>query len=119
MLLEKGATKLRGFKSSHPDQYLAGKPASDIPVNIPVKTENAPNGVPLLHPSNENPLVGSTRSPKSQTVGAKALKEGMETILKSLQGMFKAVLQFEMPEVLTNGDIIIRRNRRIRKRPTT
>jgi hypothetical protein len=40
-----------------------------------------------------------------------ALKEGMETMLKSLQRMFKAIPQYEMPEVLENGDIIIRRKK--------
>ena len=41
----------------------------------------------------------------------KALKEGVQTILRALETMFKSVPQYEMPEVLENGDIIIRRKK--------
>ena len=41
----------------------------------------------------------------------KALKEGVQTILRALETMFKSVPQYEMPEVLDNGDIIIRRKK--------
>lgn len=41
----------------------------------------------------------------------RALKEGLQTILRALETMFKSVPQYEMPEVLENGDIIIRRKK--------
>ncbi|MDA1326867.1 MAG: hypothetical protein O3C34_19270 [Proteobacteria bacterium] len=41
----------------------------------------------------------------------RALKEGLRTILRALETMFKSVPQYEMPEVLENGDIIIRRKK--------
>lgn len=41
----------------------------------------------------------------------KALKEGVQTILRALETMFKAIPQYEMPELLDNGDIIIRRKK--------
>ena len=41
----------------------------------------------------------------------KALKEGVQTILRALETMFKAIPQYEVPEVLDNGDIIIRRKK--------
>jgi hypothetical protein len=47
-----------------------------------------------------------------------ALMEGVQTILRALETMFKSVPQYEMPEVLENGDIIIRRkNPRQKKAP--
>jgi hypothetical protein len=39
----------------------------------------------------------------------RALKEGVRTILRSLETMFETVPQYELPEVLENGDLIIRR----------
>lgn len=39
------------------------------------------------------------------------LKEGVQKILKALETMFRAIPQYEMPEVLDNGDIIIRRKK--------
>ena len=41
----------------------------------------------------------------------KALIEGIQTILRALETMFKSIPQYEMPEVLENGDIIIRRKK--------
>lgn len=41
----------------------------------------------------------------------KALTEGVQTILRALETMFKAIPQYELPEVLDNGDIIIRRKK--------
>jgi hypothetical protein len=39
-----------------------------------------------------------------------ALKEGADKIMRALELMMRAVPQYEMPEVLENGDIIIRRS---------
>ena len=44
-----------------------------------------------------------------------ALKEGAEKIMRALELMLHALPQYQMPEVLDNGDIIIRR--RIPDRP--
>jgi hypothetical protein len=41
----------------------------------------------------------------------KALIEGVQAILRALETMFKSVPQYEMPEVLENGDNIIRRKK--------
>ncbi len=38
-----------------------------------------------------------------------ALKEGAEKIMRALELILHAVPQYQMPEVLDNGDIIIRR----------
>ena len=52
-----------------------------------------------------------TPSDRMQEQAEKALKEGVQTILRALETMFKSVPQYEMPEVLENGDIIIRRKK--------
>lgn len=52
-----------------------------------------------------------TVSDNMQEQAEKALTEGVQTILRALESMFKAVPQYEMPEVLENGDIIIRRKK--------
>lgn len=39
----------------------------------------------------------------------RALREGAETIMKAIELMLNAIPQYEMPEMLPNGDIIIRR----------
>lgn len=61
------------------------------------------------------PIQAQETAPKDNMPerAEQALKEGMDTILKSLQRMFKAVPLYDMPEMLENGDIIIRR-----KKPT-
>ena len=61
--------------------------------------------------------TGPTQAQKStpkdnlQEQAETALMEGVQTILRALETMFKSVPQFEMPEVLENGDIIIRRKK--------
>ena len=44
-----------------------------------------------------------------QEQAEKTLTEGVQTILRAMETMFKSVPQYKMPEVLENGDIIIRR----------
>ncbi len=48
-------------------------------------------------------------APNAQERAEKALKEGAEGIMRALELMLRAVPQYDMPEVLDNGDIIIRR----------
>lgn len=48
----------------------------------------------------------------------RALKEGVQTILRALETMIKSIPQYEMPEVLKNGDIIIRRKKPKDKKKT-
>ena len=48
-------------------------------------------------------------APDVPSQAEKALKEGAERIMRALELMLHAVPQYEMPEVLENGDIIIRR----------
>ena len=59
------------------------------------------------------PLAAQERAPQGnlQDRTEKALKKGIETILRTLDGLIESVPQYEMPEVLDNGDIIIRRKR--------
>ncbi len=48
-------------------------------------------------------------APEFQDRAEKALREGAESITRALELMLRAVPQYSMPEVLDNGDIIIRR----------
>jgi hypothetical protein len=59
------------------------------------------------------PAQAQKPTPKDdmQEQAEKALKEGVQTVLRTLEAMFKSIPQYEMPEVLDNGDIIIRRKR--------
>ncbi len=59
------------------------------------------------------PTQAQKPTPKDhmQERAEKALKEGVQTILRALETMFKSVPQYDMPEVLENGDIIIRRKK--------
>lgn len=59
------------------------------------------------------PTQAQQPAPKdqSQSEAETALKEGIQTILRTLEAMFKSIPQYEMPEVMDNGDIIIRRKK--------
>ena len=59
------------------------------------------------------PIQAQEPAPKQdmQEQAEKALKEGVQTILRALETMIKSIPQYEMPEVLENGDIIIRRKK--------
>jgi hypothetical protein len=46
----------------------------------------------------------------------KAITEGIQTILRALETMFKSIPKYEMPEVLENGDIIIRRKKPVEEK---
>jgi hypothetical protein len=52
-----------------------------------------------------------TQNDRMPEQAERALKEGLQTILRALETMFKSVPQYEIPEVLENGDIIIRRKK--------
>ena len=60
------------------------------------------------------PLYAQDSVPRNnpQAEAEKALRDGMETILRALNHMLGSLPQYEMPEVLDNGDIIIRRKPR-------
>lgn len=51
----------------------------------------------------------SNPAPDVRDRAEQALKEGADKIMRALELMMRAVPQYEMPEVLENGDIIIRR----------
>ena len=55
---------------------------------------------------------GSTREQTEKT-----LKQGIEMILRALETMFLSIPQYEAPEVLENGDIILRRKRPEENKP--
>ncbi len=48
-------------------------------------------------------------APDVREQAEQAIKEGAEKIMRALEFILHAVPQYEMPEVLDNGDIIIRR----------
>ena len=54
-------------------------------------------------------------SPSTQERAEQALKEGVARIMRALELLIQSVPQYEMPEVLDNGDIIIRRKHPGRK----
>ncbi len=60
------------------------------------------------------PIQAQGTAPKDnmQEQVEKALKESVETIMRALESMVESIPQYEMPEVLENGDIIIRRKKR-------
>ena len=64
----------------------------------PALAQNAPKA-----PPKDNP----TDNPTTQT--EKAFRESVEMILKALEKLVNSVPLYEAPEVLKNGDIIIRR----------
>ncbi len=51
----------------------------------------------------------SKSAPDVRDRAEQAIKEGAEKIMRALELILLAVPQYEMPEVLDNGDIIIRR----------
>ncbi len=61
----------------------------------PVLTSQAGAGEPARPPERETP--------------SEMLKDATQTILRALGLMLQAIPQYEMPEILDNGDIIIRR----------
>ncbi len=48
-------------------------------------------------------------APDARDRAAEALREGAEKIMRALELILHAVPQYQMPEVLDNGDIILRR----------
>jgi hypothetical protein len=49
------------------------------------------------------------QSPSEQKVPSELLKEGTQQILKAFELFLQVIPQYDAPEVLDNGDIIIRR----------
>ena len=60
----------------------------------------------------QQPAPGGSTQERAE----KALKQGMEMILRALEYMVDSIPQYEAPEVLENGDIILRRKKRQEKK---
>ncbi len=48
-------------------------------------------------------------APNAQERAEKALREGIENVMRAMELLIGSVPQYAMPEMLENGDIIIRR----------
>ena len=66
-----------------------------------------------------NPVLAQDPAPKDKMPekAEKAITEGIRTVLRALETMFESIPQYEMPEVLENGDIIIRRKHPKKDKP--
>jgi len=66
-----------------------------------------------------SPVLAQNPAPKDNMPekAEKALTEGIKTVLRALETMFESIPQYEMPEVLENGDIIIRRKHPKKDKP--
>ena len=60
------------------------------------------------YPANSEEFI-KTQSIPSNDNPEEMLEEGVRMIMNALKLVLKTIPQFEMPEVLENGDIIIRR----------
>lgn len=58
-----------------------------------------------------------TPTPEIDKRAEEAIRQGVEQILRGLELFVDSIPQYEMPEVLKNGDIIIRRKRPKLKEP--
>ena len=56
-------------------------------------------------------------APEIDKRAEEAIRQGVEQILRGLELFVDSIPQYEMPEVLKNGDIIIRRKRPKMKAP--
>ncbi len=54
-------------------------------------------------------MVPAAEPPPERNIPSELLKEGTQKILKAFELFLQAIPQYETPEVLDNGDIIIRR----------
>ena len=65
------------------------------------------------------PVLAKDQSsaPEVDKRAEKAIRQGIEQILRGLELFVDSIPQYEMPRVLKNGDIIIRRKRRKMKAP--
>lgn len=66
-----------------------------------------------------SPALAQKPAPKDNMPqqAEKALTEGIRTVLRALETMFESIPLYEMPEVLENGDIIIRRKHPKKEKP--
>jgi hypothetical protein len=54
-------------------------------------------------------LQDQQQNESDEDSAAKAAREGLESLMRALELMLDSIPTFEMPEILPNGDIIIRR----------
>ena len=64
-------------------------------------------------------LYKAQTAPSQQKNPEDMIEDGMKMILNALQLLLKSIPQYEAPEVLENGDIIIRRVRPGEKAPNS
>ena len=58
------------------------------------------------------PAVAQTKSPGDTAKEAEEIaREALDKLMKAMSAVMKSIPQYEMPETLPNGDIIIRRKK--------
>jgi len=58
------------------------------------------------------PAVAQTKSPSDTAKEAEEMaREALDKLMRAMSALVKSIPQYEMPETLPNGDIIIRRKR--------
>ena len=63
----------------------------------------------LLFPAVSADLLKIQTSPSQREAPEKMIEDGMKMILGAIQLILKSIPEYKAPEVLENGDIIIRR----------
>ncbi|MCH7652154.1 MAG: hypothetical protein IIB14_00630 [Chloroflexi bacterium] len=63
------------------------------------------------------PALAQSSAKPEQESPAEMLEDATRTILKAFELMLRAIPQYEAPEILENGDIIIRRKRPEKEKP--
>jgi hypothetical protein len=59
-----------------------------------------------------SPAFAQTKSPSDTAKEAEEIaREALDKLMKAMSALVKSIPQYEMPETLPNGDIIIRRKR--------
>jgi hypothetical protein len=59
-----------------------------------------------------SPAIAQTQSPRDTAKEAEEMaREALDKLMKAMSALVKSIPQYEMPETLPNGDIIIRRKR--------
>lgn len=58
------------------------------------------------------PALAQTKSPNDSAKEAEDIaREALEKLMRAMSAVMKSIPQYEMPETLPNGDIIIRRKK--------
>lgn len=59
-----------------------------------------------------SPALAQTQAPRDSAKEAEEIaREALDKLMKAMSALMKSIPQYEMPETLPNGDIIIRRKR--------